>query len=139
MNEMTEQVIKIGEGEIRLVEEKMIISDKIKRHYRFQLLSSMIWTFYGVTSVLRYLNTGDQFLLWTGLIIGVAHFVIFIMLLFRSTKNEIHKNEISSIKFNKRFGNTFLDIKLKSGRIRRISKIGDISQELNNFMEGKTE
>jgi hypothetical protein len=51
-----------------------------------RLLINALWIFYGILSVLRYFKTGDMFLLWTGLIIGVAHLVVFLWTFFKSEK-----------------------------------------------------
>jgi hypothetical protein len=99
--------------------------DNSKKQNLLQLLSSGIWTIYAILSVLRYLKTGDQFLLWTGLFIGMANFVIFILNLIRSNQSEILFDDIKSIKVKRKFGNKYLDIKLKNNRLRRVSGIED--------------
>jgi len=128
------QNFKLNKGEISFENDKIIISDDAKQQLQRTQLTSGIWVFYGTMSILRYMNTGDRFLLWSGLIIGLGHFVIFIMILFRSTQNEIPINEIKSIKIKKRFSNSSLDIRLKSNRLRRILKI-DETDELKKYIE----
>jgi len=128
------QNFKLNKGEISFENDKIIISDDAKQQLQRTQLTSGIWVFYGTMSILRYLNTGDRFLLWSGLIIGLGHFVIFIMILFRSTQNEIPINEIKSIKIKKRFSNSSLDIRLKSNRLRRVLKI-DKTDELKKYIE----
>ncbi len=128
------QNFKLNKGEISFENDKIIISDDAKQQLQRTQLTSGIWVFYGTMSILRYLNTGDRFLLWSGLIIGLGHFVIFIMILFRSTQNEIPINEIKSIKIKKRFSNSSLDIRLKSNRLRRVLKI-DETDELKKYIE----
>lgn len=128
------QTFKLSKGEISFEKDKIIISDDAKQRLRRTLFTSGIWVFYSTMSILRYLNTGDQFLLWSGLIIGLGHFAIFIMILFRSTQNEISINDVKSIKVNKRFNNSSLDIRLKSNRLRRVLKI-DETDELKNYIE----
>ena len=87
---------------------------------------------------MRYFKTGDQFLLWTGLFIGVTHFLIFILNLFRSNQNEILFDDIKSIKVKQRFGNRFLDIRLKNNRLRRVIGV-DNSQELEDYIKSNFE
>lgn len=128
------QNFKLNKGEISFENDKIIISDDAKQQLQRTQLTSGIWVFYGTMSILRYMNTGDRFLLWSGLIIGLGHFVIFIMILFRSTQNEIPINEIKSIKIKKRFSNSSLDIRLKTNRLRRILKI-DETDELKKYIE----
>lgn len=96
------QTFKFNKAEISFENDKIIISDDAKQQLRRTQFTSGIWVFYGTLSILRYMNTGDQFLLWSGLIIGLGHLVIFIMILFRSTQNEIPINEIKSIKVKKK-------------------------------------
>lgn len=54
---------------------------------KMKLFNSAIWTIYGAISVLRYLKTDDQFLFWTGLFIGVAYLIIFILNVLRSNQS----------------------------------------------------
>jgi hypothetical protein len=124
---MTEKIekFKIEKGEISFETDKIRILDNSKKQNLLQLLSSGIWTIYAILSVLRYLKTGDQFLLWTGLFIGMANFVIFIQNLIRSNQSEILFDNIKSIKVKRKFGNKYLDIKLKNNRLRRVSGIED--------------
>jgi hypothetical protein len=107
---MTEKIetFKIEKGEINFETDKIRILDNSKKQNLLQLLSSGIWTVYAILSVLRYLKTGDQFLLWTGLFIGIANFVIFILNLIRSNQCEILFDDIKSIKVKRIFGNEFL-------------------------------
>jgi hypothetical protein len=93
-----------------------------------------MWIIYGTFSVLRYFKTGDKFLLWAGLFIGIAHFVIFILNLFRSNQSDILFGDIKSIKVKQRFSNKFIDIKLKTDRLRRISGV-DNSEGLEDYIK----
>ncbi|HKM45282.1 MAG TPA: hypothetical protein VJY12_07475, partial [Dysgonamonadaceae bacterium] len=64
------QTFKLIKGEISFDRDKIIIVDDAKKQKRLTLTSSIMWTIFWIFSVLRYLKTGDQFLLWTGLVIG---------------------------------------------------------------------
>ncbi len=132
------QTFKIKNGEIHFETDKVRILDNSKKQNLLQLLSSGIWTIYGILSVLRYLKTGDQFLLWTGLFIGIAHFVIFILNLIRSNQSEILFDDIKSIKVKRIFSNEFLDIKLKNNRLRRVSGIEN-SMKLEEYIKSNIE
>jgi hypothetical protein len=135
--EMT-HTFKLKQGEITFEPGKVKISDNSKKQNVSQLWSSGIWTIYGTLSVLRYLKTGDQFLLWTGAFIGIAHFVIFILNLLRSNQNEILFDDIKAIKVRRRFSNEFLDISLKNNRIRRVIGVEN-SKELQAFIKSNFE
>jgi hypothetical protein len=128
------QTFKFNKAEISFENDKIIISDDAKQQLRRTQFTSAIWVFYGTLSILRFLNTGDQFLLWSGLIIGLGHLVVFVMILFRSTQSEIPFDEVKSIKVKKRFNNSSLDIRLKTNRLRRILKI-DETNELKKYIE----
>jgi hypothetical protein len=128
------QTFKFNKAEISFENDKIIISDDAKQQLRRTQFTSAIWVFYGTLSILRFLNTGDQFLLWSGLIIGLGHLVVFVMILFRSTQSEIPFDEVKSIKVKKRFNNSSLDIRLKTNRLRRILKI-DETDELKKYIE----
>lgn len=129
------QTYKLKNGEISFDDEGIIILDNAKKQYRVRVLSSTLWTFYGISSVLRYMKTGDQFLLWTGLFIGIAHFTILILTFFRSTKNEIKMDDIKSLELKQRFGSNFLDIKLVGNKVRRVNQIDIINHELKQYIE----
>ena len=132
------QIFKIKNGEISFETDKVSISDDFKKQNLINLFSIGIWTIYGTVSVLRYFKTGDQFLLWTGLFIGVTHFLIFILNLFRSNQNEILFDDIKPIKVKQRFGNRFLDIRLKNNRLRRVIGV-DNSKELEDYIKSNFE
>jgi hypothetical protein len=128
------QTVKLKKGEILFDDDKIIIKDDAKKQRNMTLFSSSMWTIYGTLSVLRYFKTGDQFLLWTGLVIGIAHFVIFILNLRRTVKSEIPFDGIKSLKVKQRFSNEFLDIKLKNSRLRRVI-LADNETELEEYIE----
>ncbi|RAU82163.1 hypothetical protein [Pontibacter arcticus] len=102
-----------------------------------QVASSALWIFFGVMQVWRYTKTGDQFLLWTGLLIGAGHLVRFIITMFRTPKAEVYFSEIEKAAFKSRNGNKFLDLKLRSGLKRRIRSIEPVSEELKGFLAEK--
>jgi hypothetical protein len=125
---------KFNKAEISFENDKIIISDDAKKQLSRTKLTSGIWVVYGTLSILRFLKTGDQFLLWSGLIIGLGHLVVFVMILFRSTQSEIPLDEVKSIKVKKRFNNSSLDIRLKSNRLRRVLRI-EVTDELKKYVE----
>ena len=129
---------KLKIGEISFEIDKIKISDNSRIQKINQLLSSGIWTIFGTISVLRYMKTGDQFLLWTGLFIGIAHFIIFILNLLRSNQSEVLLDDITSIKITRRFNKEFLDIKLKNNKLRRVIGIEN-SLELEEYIKSNIE
>ncbi len=131
---MEKQSYKIKNGEISFDKESIVIKDNAKKQYWYLIVLSILWIFYGVISILRYQKTGDNFLLWTGLIIGIAHLVVLIMTLFKSTKAEFNRTEIISIQLKQRLNNKFLELKLTGNKIRRVNQIDNIYDELNNYI-----
>ena len=128
------QTFKLKKGEISFETDKVKITDNSWEQNRIQLFSSAMCTICGVFSFLRYLKRGDQFLLWSGLFIGVTHFIIFVLYILRSNQTEISFDDIKSVNVKKRFGNVFLDIKLKNNRLRRVIGIEN-SQEIEEYIK----
>lgn len=128
------QTFKLKKGEISFETDKVRISDNSKKLNSIQLFTSAVWTIYGTISVLRYMKTGDQFLLWTGLFIGISHFIIFILSILRSNQNEISFDDIKSIAVKRRFSNGYLDIRLKNNRLRRVNGIEN-TKELEEYIK----
>lgn len=131
------KALPLEKGEIILGEDKITILDKAKKEKYRRITSSSIWIIYGILSVLRYMKTGDEFLLWTGSVIGLLHLAVLVYSLFRTTKGEIDLEEIGRVIFKERNGNKFLDLKLKDGKKRRISKVESVKDELRAFFEEK--
>lgn len=128
------QTFKLKKGEITFDEDKIIIKDDAKKQRRLTLFSSSVWTIYGTLSVLRYFITGDQFLLWTGLVIGIAYFMIFLLTLRQTPKSEILIDNIKSLKINQKYSNEYLDIKLKNSMLRRVV-LADNETEFEEYIE----
>jgi hypothetical protein len=135
-----ERILALEKGKIVLGEDKITIRDKAKKQKFIQIASSLMWTTYGILAVLRYMKTGDKFLLWTGSIIGLLHLVILFISLLRTTRGEINLHEIGMAIFKEKNGGKILDLKLKGGLKRRIQKVKTISDELRAFfIENKIE
>ncbi len=47
---------------------------------------SGLWIFFAMMSILRFYKTGDEFLLWSGLIIGIGHIVVILRIALKTTK-----------------------------------------------------
>lgn len=132
-----ERLLQLEKGEIVLSNDKITIRDKAKREHLRSIVSSAAWALFGIVSVLRYLQTGDQFLLWTGLIIGAGHLIGLAYILLRTTRSEISLQEVVAAIFKERNGNRFLDLKLSSGKKRRISRVAPATEELRAFFTEK--
>ena len=127
------QIFKLIKGEIQFETDKIIISDDAKKQRLLLLWGSGMAALYGIFSFLKYLKTGDQFLLWSGIVIGISHLIIFIIFLTRTAQKEIYLDEVKSIKSGQKFGNKYLDIRLKNNRLRRVIRVDDL-EELDNYV-----
>jgi hypothetical protein len=118
-----EKVLQFKKGTITLGYESILIKDKALIEYKLRIITAISWMVFGTFSVLRYLQTGDAFLLWTGLFIGIGHMAILIMSLFRTTRNEILYNQVESIHFTNKLGVRSMKIKLKGNVSRYVSAL----------------
>ena len=128
------QTFKRNKGEILFEGDKIIIKDDAKKRKWSSSLLTGLGTLYFIETFLKSLKTGDQFDFWLGLIFILIGISILTLSLLRSTKSEISLNEVKSMRIKQKFGNDFLDIKLVTNRIRRVSDISD-SDELEKFIE----
>lgn len=129
--------LPIGKGELLLADDRILIKDNAKRDNRMAMVSSAMWTVFGILSVLRYMKGGDEFLLWSGVLIGFAHFALLIGYLFRTSKSELLHSEIRSVKLKSRFGRKFVDFVLESGRKRRVTSTELATSELEAYLSEK--
>ena len=127
------QTFKFKNGEILFDSDKIYISDDAIKQKRQKLFISIMSIIIGITLFLRSLKTGDDFFIWTGLLIAVGHVFVLIFTLIQTFQSEILLKEISSIKIKQRFGHKFIDIKLNNRKIRRILKIDN--SDLIKFIE----
>jgi hypothetical protein len=116
----------------------LTIRDNAKRYKWERIFYSCIWIVYSVLSILRYIKTGDQFLLWSGVIIGVGHAGAIVYRLFETTRSQIELQNIKIAVFKRRFGTSYLILDLKSGSKRRINKIEPIEDDLRAFFHRKS-
>jgi hypothetical protein len=126
-----EQNFEVKTGEITFKENKIIVSDNARIQIRNQFLMSGVWLLVAIINVWTYFKTGDHFSLWVGgLLIGILHLILLISLLRRTSKSEIEKSEINSIVIKEKFGNKFLNIKLKNNKLRRVDLLEQVSEEM---------
>jgi hypothetical protein len=129
--------VALQKGSVQLTDDRIIISDKEKRLLNGRRFSSIIWIIYAVFAFMRYAQSGEEFLFWSGVIIGPAHLLVLIMLMLRSSSSEVFLSEIQAVSFKKRMGKQFLNIKLRNGRNRRISNIDPCEEPLRTYFQQK--
>ena len=127
------QTFTLKKGEITFEGDRITISDNAKRQKWMTIITSGMWIIWGSVTILRYPKTGDVFMLWSGILIGTAHLLIFILTLLKTVKNEIWLNEIKTIKVKQRFNNKFLDIRLTNNRLRQVIQF-DNADEIENYI-----
>ena len=128
------QTFRLKKGEIVFEDDKIIIDDDARKLKWIVSLMILLPAVYAILTFLKSYKTGNQFDFWLGLIFILIGIPILTLLLLRSTKSEISLNEVKSMRIKQKFSNDFLDIKLITNRIRRVSDIGD-TDELEKFIE----
>lgn len=125
-----QKAFRLKNGELVLDVDKLVIHDDVKRQYSRRLFSSGMWTLYGTFVVLRHKEDFDTLLFWTGLFIGVAHFILFVLTLFQTPRNEIAWQEIQSVKVARPIRNKYISIRLRNGRARIVHPIAGTEEEI---------
>ena len=83
------QTFTLKKGEITFEGDRINISDNAKRQKCWTIFTSGMWIIFGSASILKYPKTCDEFILWSGILIGSAQLLIFILTLSRTVKSEI--------------------------------------------------
>ena len=121
----------IHKGEISFLENGLEINDQGRRSKRIYIIMGVCWIVYGILSLLRYQKTGDQFLLWSGIIIIGLWIIGIIVKYFKHTDQRISYNDIEKVVIKKELLDTILiaDIVMKDSKKRSV--ILDYNGELN--------
>jgi len=114
------QTFALRKGEITFDSNTIIITDHAKVHKYLSLSGSVAWIIFGIGEIVKYQLSDNDTLLWAGIILGGINVILFIINLRRSTKSIVSLNDIEAIQVKQRFNNTFVDIRLKNNRIRRV-------------------
>ncbi len=124
-------------GQITFRESDIEIIDNALKQQQNNRAVCFVWFGFGILSVLRYIITGDHYMLWSGVFISLGHFIYFIITFFNSTKGVIQKNEIDSFSLKKKiFGHSTLEIKLVGNKKRTVKRVDSISEELEKIVNG---
>ncbi len=128
------QTFKLKKGEILFDDDKIIITDDARKQKWIVSLMILLPAIYAILTFLKSYKTGDQFDFWYGLLLSFLCIPALTLLLLRSVRSENSLSDVKSIRIKQRFRNIFLDIKLTSNRLRRVSEITD-SMELEKFIK----
>lgn len=130
------KIFSLEKGQLEFTSNGIIIEDKYLKGIYLRILMSTLWMIYGVFSYVRFLNTGDKFMLWSGIIIGGLQFIILITtLFFFSVKGEISKEEIKKLSVKNIQGTKNLSIRLKNNRTRMVYHVQDPDNELESLVK----
>lgn len=127
------QTFRLKKGQITFAEDRIIISDKAKEQKVMTLLSTGVYSIFGLMNINKFEQTGDEFFYIFWVVITILGLIMFAVNIFSSTKSVIHLTDIKSLKVKHRFSNTFLDIKLSNNQIRRVIQIED-ALELKEYV-----
>jgi hypothetical protein len=130
---MGQQTFALKKGRISFERDMIIIQDEIKKQNRTTLIMAVLWILLGTRSFIKYLKTGELFLLLS-LLIGILYFLSYIFTLLRSTECEIPLDRIKSIKVKRRLSSAFLDIRLNNNKLRRVIQVED-DDELAEYIK----
>lgn len=133
MPAMTPQTFPVLQGHISFEDDRVIIQDN--RSLRLRAITSGVWVVFGVVSVLRFQQTGDPFLLWTGLIIAMGHTGVLAWTFFQSTLPELPRHDLLSMEVKPGLVNKYLRIRLASNRIRRVYLLDTTHKELQQYVQ----
>lgn len=130
------KIFQLKNGQLEFTSYSIIIQDTYRRGIYLRIFMSTMWTIFGVLSYMRYQKTGDEFMLWGGIIIGGLHFIILVAtLLFFSVKGNISKSEIKKLGVKNIQGVKSLRIRLKNNRTRMVYHVQDPDNELESLVE----
>lgn len=133
-NKNMKQKFELRDGEIIFENDVIFISDKAKMHKYLTLISSAVWVLVGVKNAMVFDRPTVETIDYFWIVLGVIYLLLFIVYLRRSTVNLIMLNDVKSIKLKQRLSNTYLDIKLKNNRVRRVIQF-DEPEELKIFIQ----
>jgi len=130
------RTFKLEKGEILFNGNNILIHDDAKKQKFMAFLLIVIPMLYFIEVIIKNIDSGDTFELYSGIIPAVLAFLFSVKILLRSVKQEISLNNVKSMKVKQRFGNKFFDIELKNLRIRRVSGVIE-AEELKQYIEQK--
>jgi len=121
----------IHKGEISFLENGLEINDHGGRSKRIYIIMGVCWIVYGILSLLRYYKTGDQFLLWSGIIIISLWIIGIIVKYFKHTDQRISYDDIEKVVIKKELLETILIAHIVMKDSKKRSVILDYNGELN--------
>ena len=121
----------IHKGEISFLENGLEINDQGRRSKRIYIIMGVCWIVYGILSLFRYYKTGDQFLLWSGIIIIGLWIIGIAVKYFKHTDQRISYDDIEKVVIKKELLDTILIADIVMTDSRKRSVILDYNGELN--------
>lgn len=128
------QKFELRDGELTFENDVILISDKAKTHKYLTLISSVVWVLVGLKNAMIFDQTTVDTIDYFWIVLGLINLLVFVIILLRSTSNMIMQCDVKSIKVKQRLNNTFLEIKLKNNRVRRVIQFVE-PEELKMFIQ----
>lgn len=130
------ETLNLKDGTLSFDQSHIYIEDKNKHQSQIRTLSSSLWLLFGVLFVWRYFLGEEAFYLWSGLFIAVGHgLVLIIQSFFRTSRGDIPFADIKAMHIKRRGNNTFLELKLRNNRSRRVNQVEEIEPELQTLIQ----
>ena len=129
-----QQTFKTKFGHISFSNRKIEIADNAKKRFLYIFAVCIAGILFGVTSIYRYFQSGDKFLLWTGITIAFSNLLLFTILQRRTNQGLIDYDEVKSWKIVKREEVASLEFRLKTNRVRRVS-LNPKTEDIQQFLE----
>jgi len=121
----------IHNGEISFLDNGLEINDHSMKSKWIYIILGFCWILYGILSLLRYTKTGDNFLLWSGIIIISLWIIGIVIKYFKQTDKQILFNDIDKVIIKKDVMDTILKADIIFKNSKRRSVILDYNGELN--------
>ena len=110
------------------------ISDVSKWTKRFNIINPIIWTIYSLICILRYLRTGDFFLLWSGVILLAGFTIVVVYRLRQNFDSRILFVNIDKVVIKRDFSdNLKSDFIIKSSNKKRTVLLDFDKYSLTDF------
>jgi hypothetical protein len=114
---------ELKKGKLVFEADKIVISDNAGYEKWYRLFSFTMLLFLGISFSVKYLRTGEDSSLRTGLLFTVVSLVNFAFEYFKSSRSEISYKDVKSFKVNRIFSRDVLFIRMHNNKTRRVNGI----------------
>ena len=125
---------ELKNGKLVFEDAKIVITDNAKYERRYRLFSSFILLALGLSSLMKFMKTGEMSTPVFGLLITTLGFVNLAFEYFKSVQSEIFYKDVKSIRLNRVFFKEVLFIRLNNNKTRRVNGIYN-TERLVEYMQ----